>query len=162
MQSDQGLGLEEKRQCSSAQRLVAGSCYTTVRHRSTTALYLPVLAYTVLYCATVTNCPLFLSWGLHLKPYTRHMQPTASPGHLTSCLVNHDTAPVCSVYSVQLTQGGSSGAMGAIGGDITDHCHCVQSEDRYKYQAYQQTIDGSTDLEFGQIFNDHIYFVQIF
>ena len=67
MQSDRGLGLEEKRQCSSAQRLVAGSCYTTVRHRSTTALYLPVLAYTVLYCATVTNCPLFLSWGLHLN-----------------------------------------------------------------------------------------------
>ena len=105
MQSDRGLGLEEKRQCSSAQRLVAGSCYTisapqlsdTAPLPPYTALYRPVLAYTVLYCATVTNCPLFLSWGLHLKPYTRHMQPTASPGHLTSCLVNHDTAPVCSV-----------------------------------------------------------------
>ena len=52
MQSDRGLGLEEKRQCSSVQRLVAGSCYNlspaTVRHRSIAALYWPILCSTVL------------------------------------------------------------------------------------------------------------------
>ena len=55
MQSDRGLGLEEKRQCSSAQRLVAGSCYTiSAPQLSDTA---PVLPYTALYwpilCSTV-------------------------------------------------------------------------------------------------------------
>ena len=98
MQSDRGLGLEEKRQCSSAQRLVAGSCYTISAPQLSDTVLLP--PYTGLYCALLCysyKLPPVFVLGASFKPYTRHMQPTASLGHLTSCLVNHDMAPVCSL-----------------------------------------------------------------
>ena len=138
MKSDRGLGLEEKRSASVHQ--LSGwwleAVTISAQQLSDTALLLastaPVLACTVLYCATVTNCPLFLSWGLHLKPYTRHMQPTVTaPGHLTSCLVNHDT--VC-VYCIGCTgrqqRSNWSNRPLSDGGQTTDRCFHLAASGR--------------------------------